>query len=87
MGETHRNQVFKPSAQRGCGIGRWHIKPKNLVSVPMADHLLTDDEQNALFDAFARIEANEMGPGVHERYHAMIGAYQKQVAEWNKMPV
>ena len=28
MGETHRNQVFKPSAQRGCGIGRWHIKPK-----------------------------------------------------------
>jgi hypothetical protein len=52
----------------------------------MADHLLTDDEQNALFDAFAQIEANEMGPGVHERYHAMIGAYQKQVAEWNKMP-
>jgi len=66
---------------------RQHIEKENGILFPMADHLLTDAEQDALFDAFAQIEANEMGPGVHERYHAMIGAYQKQVAEWNKMPV
>jgi hemerythrin-like domain-containing protein len=65
---------------------REHIDKENGVLFPMADNILTDNEQDELFEAFEQIEANEMGPGVHERYHAMIGEYQKLLAEWNKVP-
>lgn len=48
--------------------------------------MLSEGEQGKLHDAFEQIEANEMGPGVHECYHAMIGEYRKLAAEWNKAP-
>jgi hemerythrin-like domain-containing protein len=64
---------------------REHIDKENGVLFPMADSILTENEQGELYDAFEQIEANEMGPGVHERYHAMIGEYQKLLAEWNKV--
>ncbi len=62
---------------------REHIEKENSVLFPMADNLLSDSEQHTMHDAFERIEADEMGPGVHERYHAMIGEYQKLAAGWN----
>lgn len=65
---------------------REHIDKENGVLFPMADDVLDDHEQGELYDAFERIEAEEMGAGVHERYHAMIGEYQKLAAEWNKVP-
>ena len=65
---------------------REHIDKENGVLFPMADSILTDNEQGDLYEAFEQIEANEIGPGVHERYHAMIGDYQKLLAEWNKVP-
>ncbi len=65
---------------------REHIGKENAVLFPMADNILSDNEQGEMYEAFERIEANEMGPGVHERYHAMIGEYQKLAAEWNKVP-
>ncbi|HEX7594656.1 MAG TPA: hemerythrin domain-containing protein [Anaerolineae bacterium] len=62
---------------------REHIDKENGVLFPMADGALNDREQGELYDAFERIEAEEMGAGVHERYHAMIAEYQKLVAGWN----
>jgi hemerythrin-like domain-containing protein len=61
---------------------RAHIAKENEVLFPMADQILNDIEQGELYDAFERIEANEMGPGVHERYHAMIDEYQQLAASW-----
>ncbi len=61
---------------------REHIDKENGVLFPMADNLLSEGEQGKLREAFEQIEANEMGPGVHERYHAMIGEYQKLAAGW-----
>jgi hemerythrin-like domain-containing protein len=51
---------------------RGHIDKEDNVLYPMADRLLTADEQNALMQAFERVESEEMGAGVHERYHAWI---------------
>ena len=62
---------------------REHIDKENGVLFPMADNILSDAEQGKLYDAFEQIEANEIGPGVHERYHQMIGEYQKLAASWN----
>ena len=51
---------------------RAHIDKEDNVLYPMADRLLTAVEQNALTQAFERVESEEMGPGVHEKYHEWI---------------
>ena len=46
-----------------------HIDKENNVLFPMADRLLSPEDQQGLLQAFARHEAQEIGPGVHEKYH------------------
>jgi hemerythrin-like domain-containing protein len=48
---------------------RAHIDKENNVLFPMADRLFSPADQQALLQAFAKHEAEEIGPGVHERYH------------------
>jgi hemerythrin-like domain-containing protein len=48
-----------------------HIAKEDNVLYPMADRLLTAADQQALADAFEQVEANEIGPGVHEKYHKL----------------
>ena len=50
---------------------RDHIAKENEVLFPMADGVLTADDQNRLATEFERIESEEVGAGVHEKYHAM----------------
>jgi hemerythrin-like domain-containing protein len=47
---------------------RAHIAKENNILYPMADQALTPDDQQALAAAFDRVEAEEMGAGVHEKY-------------------
>jgi len=51
---------------------RAHISREDNVLYPMADRLLSHADQEALTAAFARVEAEEMGEGVHERYHEWV---------------
>jgi len=53
------------------GLLRSHIAKENDVLFPMAERVLTDDDQQELAEAFERVEAEEMGEGVHERYHEL----------------
>ena len=64
---------------------RAHIDKENSVLFNMADRLLSDTEQDQLYDGFEEIERTRTGPGEHERYHAMIAEYQKVVAAWDKV--
>lgn len=50
---------------------RLHIDKENNVLFPMADKILSADDQHYLSDAFAKIESEEIGEGVHEKYHKM----------------
>lgn len=50
---------------------RQHIGKENDRLFPAADKLLSDREQKEMEGAFARIEAEEMGEGVHEKYHRL----------------
>ena len=64
---------------------REHIDKENGVLFAMADQVLSEDEQNKLYDAFEEIERTRTGPGEHERYHAMIAQYQKVAAGWESV--
>jgi hemerythrin-like domain-containing protein len=48
---------------------RAHIDKENTILFPMADRLLSEQDQTDLIHAFERIEQEEMGAGVHEKYH------------------
>lgn len=49
---------------------RAHIEKENEVLFPMADRMLADQDQAELAAAFERVERDEMGDGVHEKFHA-----------------
>ncbi len=65
---------------------RAHIDKENNALFIMADQVLSKADQSELVDAFERIEVTRTGPREHERYHAMIHAYQKLAAEWEPVP-
>ncbi|MBC7263375.1 MAG: hemerythrin domain-containing protein [Chloroflexi bacterium] len=50
---------------------RAHIDKEDNVLYPMADQLFTPEDQRALAEAFEKIEAEEVGEGVHEKYHQL----------------
>ena len=51
---------------------RAHIDKEDGVLYAMADRILSAHDQKSLCDAFDKVEAEEMGEGVHEKYHAWI---------------
>jgi hemerythrin-like domain-containing protein len=50
---------------------RAHIAKEDNILYPMADQLLTAEDQRGLLAEFERVETEEMGEGVHEKYHEL----------------
>lgn len=50
---------------------RTHIEKEDNVLYPMADRLFTTEDQQSLSEAFKKVETEEMGEGVHEKYHQL----------------
>ena len=57
-----------------------HIWKEDNVLFAMADQVLSDSDQAELIANFDRIESEEMGPGVHERYHQMLDEMEEEEA-------
>ncbi len=50
---------------------RSHIAKENNILFPMADRLMTAEDQQMLEQLFKNVEEKETGAGVHEKYHRM----------------
>jgi hemerythrin-like domain-containing protein len=50
---------------------RAHIEKEDDVLYPVADGMFSQEDQAALAEAFDKVEAEEMGEGVHEKYHKL----------------
>lgn len=59
---------------------REHIAKENTVLFPMAESLLTNEEQERLAREFERIEIEKMGVGTHERLHARMKQLFNEIA-------
>ena len=57
-----------------------HIQKEDNILYPMADRILTPEDQDELGKGFKEVEEKLMGPGVHERYHRMIEDFEKRLA-------
>ncbi len=56
---------------------RAHIEKENQVLFVMADRVISEAEQDVMFESFERHEEEVIGHGVHEKLHARIDAWAK----------
>jgi len=56
-----------------------HIMKEDNVLYPMANQILTSQDQKDLEKGFAQVEEKVMGPGVHEKYQEMIERWEKKL--------
>lgn len=59
---------------------RAHIDKENGVLFPMADQILSDDEQRRLVAAFEAVEHEAVGPGVHEQLLGELERIERELA-------
>ncbi len=69
--------AFAAGAEGYVNLLRARIGKENQVLFVMAERMLPPETHAELARAFERVEAERIGPGVHERYHAMIHALQR----------
>jgi hemerythrin-like domain-containing protein len=63
---------FTAAATKYSDLLKSHIEKENNVLFAMADQLLDEEIQDALFEKFEQHEENVIGHGVHEELHSMI---------------
>jgi hemerythrin-like domain-containing protein len=54
-----------------AGLLRQHISKEDNILYPMADRVFSEEDQAALAADFERVERDEIGEGVHQRYEAL----------------
>lgn len=77
-GETAAAKDVIRSAQDYVILLRQHIQKEDGVLFPMADRVIPADSQEKVAAEFDRVEREETGAGVHEKYH---GLAEKLAAE------
>ena len=70
------------SGQSYVSLLRQHIAKEDGILFPMADKVLSTEEQAQLSEDFEVIEREKTGPGEHERYHHMLDELERVVAAW-----
>lgn len=70
-GDSPAVQRFCESAQNYIGLLRAHIMKEDQILFPLADRLLTEEDQSRLQNSFTHVEAHDMGEGTHTRYLEM----------------
>lgn len=71
QGDRHAAQAVADNLMDYVLLLRAHIDKENNVLYPMGDRALTEDDQRSLAEAFAKVEAEDLGEGVHEKYHQL----------------
>ncbi len=78
-GDAVAARTIAESARAYVELLRGHIWKEENVLFPMADEVLNAEDQGDLVERFERIETEVMGPGVHERYHKLLDALEREM--------
>jgi hemerythrin-like domain-containing protein len=70
-GKKEASDSVGQSMLRYVELLRAHIAKENNILFPMGDRLLSADDQQFLEKSFKIVEEQEIGAGVHEKYHRM----------------
>jgi hemerythrin-like domain-containing protein len=64
-----------------AGLLRQHILKEDTVLFPMAGEVIPLSEQAQVTEDFERVEHEETGEGVHEKYLALAEALEKEMQQ------
>lgn len=70
---------FEAAAAGYADLLRKHIDKENQVLFALADKLISDAQQDKMFEQFERFEESVIGHGIHEQLHAMIHGWQEEL--------
>lgn len=70
--ENNNDKEFVENARDFIDLLRQHINKEDNILYMIADAHLSPDVQNELLERFERYEKEEMGEGVHEKYHNLV---------------
>jgi hemerythrin-like domain-containing protein len=71
-GDRTRNVQIIKAVKEYVALLDAHIEKENGVLFVMADNVLSEEQQDELFEGFERIEEERIGPGTHEKLHGLI---------------
>jgi hemerythrin-like domain-containing protein len=71
-GDDGASEMFVQDAQGYIDLLDGHIMKENNVLFAMADEHINGDVQKKIIEGFERVERDEIGAGVHEKYHDML---------------
>jgi hemerythrin-like domain-containing protein len=71
-GDLESLPLFINNARAYITLLSGHIAKENNVLFPMAERQITMTRQQELIDGFERVERDEIGEGIHEKYHVML---------------
>ena len=78
LDERSRTELIKHAKAYVDLLGQ-HIQKEDNILYPMANQILTSEDQKELEKGFDEVEEKIMGPGVHERYHHMIEEWEEKL--------
>jgi hemerythrin-like domain-containing protein len=77
-GNASASDEVKANAIGYVNLLRVHIQKENTILFPMADQAVPPEKQAALWDEFERVERDETGEGVHEKYEALAEKLEQE---------
>lgn len=69
VGDASAIKTVKDNLSGYVELLRNHILKENNILFPAADKMFTPEDQKELMEIFEKVEAEEIGVGVHEKYH------------------
>ena len=76
---TARAEIIQ-NALGYAALLRQHIQKEDRVLFPMADQVIPAAEYAQVLDGFEHVEHEETGEGIHEKYLALAGKLEKEIA-------
>lgn len=70
-GDAEALRAFVAHARSFMVLLRKHIQKEDDLLFPMANKVLSEQDQRTLMERFERVESEEMGQGTHEKFHAI----------------
>lgn len=68
------------SVNRYVALLRDHIAREDDMLFPMAEEMLSAEQQRSVLRDFERVEREDVGPGAHERFHALAERLEREAA-------
>jgi hemerythrin-like domain-containing protein len=80
-GDPSARDAVIENASNYAALLRQHIQKEDHVLFPMSDRVLSPDKQQQVLEGFERLEHEETGEDVHEKYLALADALEREAAQ------